>query len=177
MFHWELEEKREREKKKSKLKWNNPIIMSTDSVENLERSLERTPTWAVAVVVFVIIVISIFIEHIIHLIGHVSPILYITSLVFLYVINILAQNLIFFFLFLSSSLLWSFQWLQHKHKAALYEALEKVKAGTYICNLVSLYVDINLFSYCCNLKLFCVICLKDLTGFGSFFFFFFFLCV
>ncbi|KAF4382237.1 hypothetical protein G4B88_011566 [Cannabis sativa] len=33
-----------------------------------ERSLEETPTWAVAVVVFVLIIISIIIEHVIHLI-------------------------------------------------------------------------------------------------------------
>ncbi|KAJ4726000.1 MLO-like protein [Melia azedarach] len=33
------------------------------------RSLEETPTWAVAVVCFVLVAISIFIEHIIHLIG------------------------------------------------------------------------------------------------------------
>uniref|UniRef100_A0A7N0V711 Uncharacterized protein n=1 Tax=Kalanchoe fedtschenkoi TaxID=63787 RepID=A0A7N0V711_KALFE len=37
-----------------------------------ERSLEGTPTWAVAVVCFVLVVISIFIEHLIHLVGHVS---------------------------------------------------------------------------------------------------------
>ncbi|XP_050250169.1 MLO-like protein 12 [Quercus robur] len=34
-----------------------------------ERSLERTPTWAVAVVCFVLVVISLFIEHITHIIG------------------------------------------------------------------------------------------------------------
>lgn len=39
-----------------------------------ERSLEETPTWAVAVVCFVILVISIIIEHVIHLIGAVSTI-------------------------------------------------------------------------------------------------------
>lgn len=33
------------------------------------RSLEETPTWAVAVVCFVMVLISIIIEHIIHLIG------------------------------------------------------------------------------------------------------------
>ncbi|KAJ0083530.1 hypothetical protein Patl1_30732 [Pistacia atlantica] len=33
------------------------------------RSLEQTPTWAVAVVCFILVVISIFIEYIIHLIG------------------------------------------------------------------------------------------------------------
>ncbi|KAJ9558966.1 hypothetical protein OSB04_013580 [Centaurea solstitialis] len=34
------------------------------------RSLEQTPTWAVATVAFVMIVISLFIEQIIHMIGH-----------------------------------------------------------------------------------------------------------
>ena len=38
-----------------------------------ERSLEETPTWAVAVVCFVLVAISIIIEHVIHLIGKVSP--------------------------------------------------------------------------------------------------------
>lgn len=35
------------------------------------RSLEQTPTWAVAVVCFVLVAISIVIEYIIHLIGKV----------------------------------------------------------------------------------------------------------
>ncbi|KAI3696971.1 hypothetical protein L6452_29636 [Arctium lappa] len=35
-----------------------------------ERSLEHTPTWAVATVCFVMIVVSLFIEQIIHMIGH-----------------------------------------------------------------------------------------------------------
>ncbi|KAI4346352.1 hypothetical protein L6164_007255 [Bauhinia variegata] len=35
-----------------------------------ERTLEETPTWAVAVVCFVLLAISIIIEHIIHYIGH-----------------------------------------------------------------------------------------------------------
>ena len=37
-----------------------------------ERSLTETPTWAVAVVCFVLLAVSILIEHIIHLIGSVS---------------------------------------------------------------------------------------------------------
>ncbi|XP_022729353.1 MLO-like protein 6 [Durio zibethinus] len=37
--------------------------------ESEGRSLEETPTWAVAVVCFVLVLISIFIEHIIHMIG------------------------------------------------------------------------------------------------------------
>ncbi|CAN1249533.1 MLO-like protein 6 [Linum perenne] len=53
------------------------------------RSLEETPTWAVAAVCFVLVLISIIIEHIIHLIA---------------------------------------RWLKKKHKRALYQALEKVKA-------------------------------------------------
>lgn len=35
------------------------------------RSLEETPTWAVATVCFVLVVVSIIIEHIIHLIAKV----------------------------------------------------------------------------------------------------------
>jgi mlo protein len=35
------------------------------------RSLEQTPTWAVATVCFVLVVVSIIIEHIIHLIAKV----------------------------------------------------------------------------------------------------------
>ncbi|GKB48785.1 MLO-like protein 6, partial [Tanacetum coccineum] len=35
-----------------------------------DRSLEQTPTWAVATVCFVLIFISLFIEQIIHMIGH-----------------------------------------------------------------------------------------------------------
>ncbi|KAE8656710.1 MLO-like protein 12 [Hibiscus syriacus] len=42
--------------------------MSTEG-ETPSRSLEETPTWAVAVVCFVLLVISIIIEHIIHMIG------------------------------------------------------------------------------------------------------------
>ncbi|GMI81635.1 MILDEW RESISTANCE LOCUS O 6 [Hibiscus trionum] len=42
--------------------------MSTEG-ETPSRSLEETPTWAVAVVCFVLVVISIIIEHIIHMIG------------------------------------------------------------------------------------------------------------
>ena len=37
-----------------------------------QRTLEDTSTWAVAVVCFFLVVISIFIEHVIHLTGKVS---------------------------------------------------------------------------------------------------------
>ncbi|XP_050250166.1 MLO-like protein 6 [Quercus robur] len=39
------------------------------AVGEYERTLEETPTWAVAVVCFVLVLISIFVEHIIHIIG------------------------------------------------------------------------------------------------------------
>ncbi|TYG72237.1 hypothetical protein ES288_D04G004200v1 [Gossypium darwinii] len=55
------------------------------------RSLEETPTWAVAVVCLVLLVISIIIEHAIHMLG---------------------------------------KCFKKRHKTALYEALEKVKAVT-----------------------------------------------
>lgn len=40
--------------------------------DSLERTLEETPTWAVAVVCFLLVVVSLFIEHLIHRVGHVS---------------------------------------------------------------------------------------------------------
>ncbi|KAK4709274.1 hypothetical protein R3W88_030199 [Solanum pinnatisectum] len=63
------------------------------------RSLEQTPTWAVAVVCFALVAISIVIEFIIHLIG---------------------------------------KWLKSKHKRALYEALEKIKAELMLLGFISL---------------------------------------
>jgi hypothetical protein len=42
-----------------------------DDYRKDERSLTVTPSWAVAVVVFVILVISIALEYVLHLIGHV----------------------------------------------------------------------------------------------------------
>ncbi|KAI4351307.1 hypothetical protein L6164_005683 [Bauhinia variegata] len=44
--------------------------MSGATTKVYERSLEETPTWAVAVVCFVLLAISIVVEHIIHYIGH-----------------------------------------------------------------------------------------------------------
>ncbi|KAL1209829.1 MLO-like protein 12 [Cardamine amara subsp. amara] len=64
-----------------------------------ERTLEETPTWAVAVVCFVLLFISIMIEYFLHFIGH---------------------------------------WFKKKHKKALYEALEKVKAELMVMGFISL---------------------------------------
>ncbi|XP_031396521.1 MLO-like protein 12 [Punica granatum] len=68
------------------------------------RSLEETPTWAVAVVCFVLVLISIIIEHIIHLIG---------------------------------------QWLTKRHKRALFEALEKIKAELMLLGFISLMLTVG----------------------------------
>ncbi|KAJ9684577.1 hypothetical protein PVL29_016848 [Vitis rotundifolia] len=68
-----------------------------------ERSLEETPTWAVAVVCFVLLAVSILIEHIIHLIG---------------------------------------SWLKGRHRRALYESLEKIKAELMLLGFLSLLLTI-----------------------------------
>ncbi|KAL6507611.1 MLO-like protein 8 [Orobanche gracilis] len=69
--------------------------------ENTEgtRTLEQTPTWAVAGVCAVIIVISIVLEKVLHKVG---------------------------------------TWLTDRHKKALYEALEKVKAELMVLGFISL---------------------------------------
>ncbi|KAJ7970428.1 MLO-like protein [Quillaja saponaria] len=68
-----------------------------------ERTLEETPTWAVTVVCFVLVAISIFIEHIIHIIG---------------------------------------KWCKNKHKRALFEAAEKVKAELMLMGFISLLLTV-----------------------------------
>lgn len=67
------------------------------------QSLEQTPTWAVAVVCFVLVAISIVIEHLIHAVE---------------------------------------KWLKKKHKTALVEALEKVKAELMLMGFISLLLTI-----------------------------------
>ncbi|CAH2038275.1 unnamed protein product [Thlaspi arvense] len=69
-----------------------------------ERTLEQTSTWAVAVVCFVLLFISIVLEHSIHKIG---------------------------------------SWFKRKHKKALYEALEKVKAELMLLGFISLLLTIG----------------------------------
>ncbi|XVE99339.1 hypothetical protein REPUB_Repub03eG0189800 [Reevesia pubescens] len=71
--------------------------------DNKARSLEETPTWAVAVVCFVLVVISIFIEHGIHILG---------------------------------------KWFKKRHKTALYEALEKIKAELMLMGFISLLLTV-----------------------------------
>ncbi|XP_059455812.1 MLO-like protein 6 [Corylus avellana] len=68
-----------------------------------ESTMEETSTWAVAAVCFVLLAISIFIEHILHAIG---------------------------------------KWLKHKHKRALYEALEKIKAELMLLGFISLLLTV-----------------------------------
>ncbi|XP_011031756.1 PREDICTED: MLO-like protein 6 [Populus euphratica] len=73
------------------------------SSTNKAVSLEETPTWAVAVVCFVLVAISIVIEHLIHVVE---------------------------------------KWLKKKHKIALVEALEKVKAELMLMGFISLFLTI-----------------------------------
>ncbi|XP_022944838.1 MLO-like protein 2 isoform X3 [Cucurbita moschata] len=69
-----------------------------------QRTLEDTSTWAVAVVCFFLVAISIFIEHLIHL---------------------------------------TEKWLERRHKPALVEALEKVKAELMLLGFISLLLTIG----------------------------------
>ncbi|MBA0600684.1 hypothetical protein Gorai_003885 [Gossypium raimondii] len=68
------------------------------------RSLEETPTWAVAVVCLALVVISIIIELAIHMLG---------------------------------------KWFKKRHKTALYEALEKVKAELMLMGFISLLLTVT----------------------------------
>ncbi|KAK9928454.1 hypothetical protein M0R45_025589 [Rubus argutus] len=63
------------------------------------RELDQTPTWALAGVCFIIIIISIVLEKVLHMIGH---------------------------------------WFEHRKKAGLLEALEKVKAELMVLGFISL---------------------------------------
>ncbi|KAK4836668.1 hypothetical protein QYF36_025977 [Acer negundo] len=76
--------------------------MSENLIE--ERTLQETPTWAVAVVCFVMLAISIAIEHLIHLVD---------------------------------------KWLHSKHKLALVEALEKVKAELMLLGFISFLLTVG----------------------------------
>ncbi|XP_051152986.1 MLO-like protein 3 [Andrographis paniculata] len=72
-------------------------------VEHLS-SLLHTPTWAVATVCFVFIFLGIFIDHLIHLVGH---------------------------------------WLKKHKKAALYDAIEKLKSVLMLLGFMSLILSIT----------------------------------
>ncbi|XP_038679778.1 MLO-like protein 6 [Tripterygium wilfordii] len=74
------------------------------ATQEKQKSLEETSTWAVAVVCFVLVAISLFVEHGLHLLG---------------------------------------KWLKSRHKKALYEALEKVKAELMLMGFISLLLTIG----------------------------------
>ncbi|XP_059455810.1 MLO-like protein 6 isoform X2 [Corylus avellana] len=73
------------------------------AVAEKESTMEETSTWAVAAVCFVLLAVSIFIEHFLHSIG---------------------------------------KWLKNKHKRALYEALEKIKAELMLLGFISLLLTV-----------------------------------
>ncbi|KAL1558128.1 MLO-like protein 3 [Salvia divinorum] len=68
------------------------------------RSLQETPTWALATVCFIFIFLGIFVEHLIHLAGH---------------------------------------WLKKHRKAALYEAIEKLKTVLMQLGFMSLILTVT----------------------------------
>ncbi|KAK7310666.1 hypothetical protein RJT34_08302 [Clitoria ternatea] len=75
------------------------IANMVDAATSGERSLKETPTWAVAAVCSVFVVVSVLIEHGIHSLG---------------------------------------KWFQKRHKKAMIEALEKIKAELMILGCISL---------------------------------------
>ena len=106
-----------------------------------ERSLEETPTWAVAVVCFVILFISILIEYFLHFIGHVRIFLLLFS------VFILSKSS-FFFLFFSSP--------DYKkiYNNLIIEGLQSLLHNSFILenqNLVGrCSYNLNLFFYHCS---------------------------
>ncbi|KAJ8629335.1 hypothetical protein MRB53_022658 [Persea americana] len=69
-----------------------------------ERTLEQTPTWAVAILCAIIVIISVVIEHGIHSLA---------------------------------------KWFQKKHKKAMLEALEKIKAELMLTGFISLLLTLG----------------------------------
>ncbi|XVE94384.1 hypothetical protein REPUB_Repub02eG0004100 [Reevesia pubescens] len=70
------------------------------------RTLEETPTWAVALVCAIFVIISILLEHGIHSLG---------------------------------------KWFQKRHKAAMMEALEKIKAELMLLGFISLLLTVGTY--------------------------------
>ncbi|WOL16835.1 protein MLO [Canna indica] len=91
-----------------------------------DRSLIETPTWAVALVVAVMVVISIAIEHGIHNLGKV---LFILTCIYIIVSLILIFE--------------RMQWFHKRQKKAMNEALEKIKAELMLLGFISLLLTIG----------------------------------
>ncbi|KAK8673371.1 hypothetical protein V6N13_111712 [Hibiscus sabdariffa] len=79
-------------------------VMGSTEESSDERNLDKTPTWAVAGVCAVIIIISILLEMVLHKLG---------------------------------------TWFTERHKRALYEALDKVKAELMILGFISLILTFS----------------------------------
>lgn len=107
------------------------VSMTTEGI----RTLENTPTWAVAVVCLVLVAISILIEHGIHMTGKVNIIR--VNLVTDVVIFAHREEKILF------NLLLNFQWLKKMNKKTLYEALEKIKSELMLLGFISLLLIVG----------------------------------
>lgn len=84
------------------------------------RNLNATPTWAVALVCAIIVVISTLLEKVLHFVGKVSME---KNLWKMQKINHISPHCILLLL------LFVLQTFENKRKKALVEALEKIKAG------------------------------------------------
>ena len=90
-----------------------------------ERSLEYTPTWVVAFICFIIVLLSLLAERGLHHLGKVR--IYIT----VYICEFKLYSLLVITLPLSL-----FQYLKRKKQDALFEALQKLKEGFIFLSVI-----------------------------------------
>ncbi|RVW55035.1 MLO-like protein 8 [Vitis vinifera] len=95
------------------------VVMAGDSSSSTSasRELDQTPTWAVAGICAVMIIISIVLEKVLHRVGKCFSI----SIPYVWVLENLREN-----------------WFTERRKRALFEALEKVKAELMVLGFISL---------------------------------------
>lgn len=98
-------------------------------------SLQNTPTWIVALVCSVIVIISLFVERLLHYLGKV-----LAFLLYIYVCVCIIHHLFVFIDFIQSikfSSTWV-QFLKKKNQKPLFDALLKVKEELMLLGFISL---------------------------------------
>jgi mlo protein len=103
------------------------------------RELPETPTWAVALVVLVLVLISVALEHALHKLTHVrahhtTPAPLRSMIIMGASDSACVCN--------RSNLRCSWQWFHKRHKKALAEALEKMKAELMLVGFISLLLTV-----------------------------------
>ncbi|PPR86721.1 hypothetical protein GOBAR_AA33973 [Gossypium barbadense] len=99
--------------------------MAAGEEASTSRSLQETPTWAVATVCFVFISLSIIIEYLIHRISNVGKL---TS-------SSTSKN--------KTLLRTTYIWLKRRRKIALFDAVEKLKSVLMVLGFMSLILTVS----------------------------------